>query len=307
MLHGRIVRPRGQGGYGTGAKPLSIDESSIKHIPDAQVVRKGDFVGVVAPKEYDAIQAAAQLKVKWDDTAKLPGSGNLFSAMRAVQTVDALTVNTGNIGNAIGSASKVLSASYTFDYQMHGPIGPPCAVAIVKPDGSGLVMTNTQGVYRLRDQYLAGALGTNNKQIRVQYVEGASAFGHCETDDAACAAAVMSQVLGGTPVRVQFMRWDDNGWDNYGPAQLNDVAWCDRREREDRRDGLHVVGHAGDERAGDRVGADPSRAAHDGHRQCEHEHHERCAVRDREPPGDEQVDAVLEQPCAEDGAAPGSG
>ncbi len=84
-------------------------------------------------------------------------------------------------------------------------------------------MTNTQGVYRLRDQYLAAALGTNNKQLRVQYVEGASAFGHCETDDAACAAAVMSQALGGTPVRVQFMRWDDNGWDNYGPAQLNDV------------------------------------------------------------------------------------
>ncbi len=64
MLHGRIVRPRGQGGYGTGAKPLSIDESSIKHIPDAKVVRKGDLVGVVAPKEYDAIQAASQLKVK---------------------------------------------------------------------------------------------------------------------------------------------------------------------------------------------------------------------------------------------------
>jgi CO/xanthine dehydrogenase Mo-binding subunit len=84
-------------------------------------------------------------------------------------------------------------------------------------------MTNTQGVYRLRDQYLPDALGMDGKLLRVQSVEGASAFGHCETDDAACAAAVMSQVLGGTPVRVQFMRWDDNGWDNYGPAQLNDV------------------------------------------------------------------------------------
>ena len=223
MLHARVVRPRGQGGYGTGAKPLSIDESSIKHLPGAKVVRVGDLVGVIAPHEYDAIQAAAQLKVKWDDTAKLPGSGNLYGAMRATQTTDALTVNTGNVGTAFASAAKVLSASYTFDYQMHGPIGPPCAIAIVRPDGSGLVMTNTQGAYRLRDSYLADALGMNTKNIRVQYVEGASAFGHCETDDAACAAAAFSMQLNGTPIRLQFMRWDDNGWDNYGPAQLNDV------------------------------------------------------------------------------------
>ena len=59
MLHGRVVRPRGQGALRQGAKMLlSVDESSIKHIAGAQVVRKGDFIGVVAPKEYDAIQAA---------------------------------------------------------------------------------------------------------------------------------------------------------------------------------------------------------------------------------------------------------
>ena len=88
MLHGRVVRPHGQGAYGTGAKPLSIDESSISHIPNAKVVRRGDFVGVVAPKEYDAIQAAAQLKVTWQESATLPGDGNLFGAMRAQQTTD---------------------------------------------------------------------------------------------------------------------------------------------------------------------------------------------------------------------------
>src|SRR5882757_3161110 len=36
MLHGRVVRPRGQGAYGDGAKPLSIDESSIAGIPGAR-------------------------------------------------------------------------------------------------------------------------------------------------------------------------------------------------------------------------------------------------------------------------------
>ena len=67
MLHGRVVRPRGQGPFGTGAPIVSVDESSIAHIPGAQVVRQGDFLAVVAPNEYDAIQAAAQLKVTWKD------------------------------------------------------------------------------------------------------------------------------------------------------------------------------------------------------------------------------------------------
>ena len=79
MLHGRIVRPRGQAAYGTGAPVLAVDASSIKSLPNVQIVRKGDFVGVVAPREYDAIQAAAQLKVTWQETPTLPGAGNLSS------------------------------------------------------------------------------------------------------------------------------------------------------------------------------------------------------------------------------------
>jgi len=55
MLHGRVVRPRGQRAYGSGAKVAGIDESSIAKIPGAGVVRRGDFVGVVAEREWDAV------------------------------------------------------------------------------------------------------------------------------------------------------------------------------------------------------------------------------------------------------------
>ena len=90
MLHGRVVRPRGQSVYGFGAPIVSIDESSIKHLPDVQIVRKSDFLGVVAPHEYDAIQAAAQLKVKWaDPPAVLPGGGNEFAADAGTRRVPA--------------------------------------------------------------------------------------------------------------------------------------------------------------------------------------------------------------------------
>ena len=82
-VHGRPVRPRGQGdvlavaadGRAANYRLLSVDESSIKHIAGAQVVRRGDFVGVVAPTEYAAVQGAAQLKVQWPEAARCPESG----------------------------------------------------------------------------------------------------------------------------------------------------------------------------------------------------------------------------------------
>jgi nicotinate dehydrogenase subunit B len=77
MLHGRVVRPRGQRAYGTDAEPLHIDEASVADIP-ARVVRLGDFLGVVAEREWDAIKAARDLKVTWQESVALPGNGDLF-------------------------------------------------------------------------------------------------------------------------------------------------------------------------------------------------------------------------------------
>jgi nicotinate dehydrogenase subunit B len=228
MLHGRVVRPRGQSAYdGKGANLLSIDESSISHIPNVQIVRKGNFLGVVAPQEWDAIQAAAQLKVTWaDPSIPLPGDGNLFGTMRAAgnagQTIDTRVTNTGNVGNAFASAAKVVSATFTAQHNYHGPIGPHAAVADVTPAGA-LIMAHVKDAYNGTRAEVAAVLGLPVNLVRVKYYEGASAFGSGAIHvDAADAAAVMSQAVG-KPVRVQFMRSDDHGWDNYGTTQLIDV------------------------------------------------------------------------------------
>jgi nicotinate dehydrogenase subunit B len=217
MLHGRVVRPRGQGPYGAGAPIVSIDASSIKQIPNVQIVRVGDFLGVVAPREYHAIQAAAQLKVQWKDSPILPGSGNLFGTMLTQQTTDAVKVNTGNVGTGFAQAATTLQSSYTVDYQMHGSIGPTAAVANVGPN-SALVMCSAQDLYELRP-LLAQVLGMAETQVRVQFYDSSGCFGHNTQYDSAQAAAIMSQQVG-APVRVQFMRWDEHGWDQYGPAAL---------------------------------------------------------------------------------------
>jgi nicotinate dehydrogenase subunit B len=220
MLHGRIVRPRGQGAYGTGAKALSVEESSIGNIPGARVVRKGDFIGVVAEREWDAVKAARALKVTWQVNATLPGNAKLYETMRAAKTTDTVVVDKGDVAAGFTQAAHVASATYHLPYQAHLPFGPNCALADVGADGA-LVMSSTQDVYNSRAM-LATALGLPVEKVRVQYYEGSGTFGHSCYEDAAQAAAIMSQAVG-RPVRVQFMRWDEHGWDNFGPAHVAEV------------------------------------------------------------------------------------
>jgi len=227
MLHGRIVRPRGQGAYGDGTNPqlLSVDESSVAHIPNVKVLRKGNFLAVVAPKEYDAIQAQAVLKVKWGNLPTLPSTGNLFKQMRdhvnSGQAVTATNVNMGNVDAAFTGAAHVVSQTYEYPYNGHMPIGPTCCVADVQSSGQTTIFSNTQNAYSTRAS-VAGVLGVDLSKVRVIYYEGSSVYGNAPYDDAAEAAAIMSKLVG-KPVRLQFMRWDEHGWDNYGPPQLMDV------------------------------------------------------------------------------------
>ena len=222
MLHGRVVRPFGQGAVDQGAKLLSVDQSSIKHIDGAQVVVVGNFVGVVAPKEWAAIQAASQLKVKWDEAPTLSGHGNLASALKnpANQAGDGIAAQSGDIGAGLAGATKVLSQSYFTAYQAHVPVGPNCAVADVR-GSQATVLCMAQGPYTTRAA-IAGALKLPATAVRVQVYPASSSYGHGTYDDASISAALMSQAIG-KPVRVQFMRWDDHGWDQYGPAQVTDI------------------------------------------------------------------------------------
>src|SRR5262249_38608679 len=135
--------------YGVGAKIVSVDDASIKGIPGVRVVRRGDFLGVVAEKEWDAIRAARQLKVVWESTSALPGGDKLYERMRAATTKDEVVLERGNVASTLMSAPHVVSFSAKAPYQAHAPFGPNCAVADVKA-GSALVMCSTQDVYATR-------------------------------------------------------------------------------------------------------------------------------------------------------------
>jgi CO/xanthine dehydrogenase Mo-binding subunit len=233
MLHGRWVRPRGQGPYLTDgfAKPLSVDTASIAHIPDAKVVQVGDFVGVVAPKEYNAIQAAEQLKVTWADSPILPGSASRISQLRAADSAGQIPArivsNVGNYNAAFAGAAKTLSASFYASDRGHNPIGPGCAIADYMPATGGgadslTVYSNTQNVESCA-QDLATTFGLPLTNVRVVFYEGSSSFGNgWHAFDIAEAAALLSREVN-APVRLQLMRWDEQGWTRYGQAFLTDL------------------------------------------------------------------------------------
>jgi CO/xanthine dehydrogenase Mo-binding subunit len=234
MLHGRLVRPRGQAAYGADPAIVSLDPSSISHIPGARVLQKGNFLGVVAPKEYSAIQAAAQLKVKWADAPAVAPVANLFANWRAQDSAGQAVasravhqatdydynINPDRVDAALASAASVVTATYKYHYAGHLPIGPNCCVADVTPNGA-IIYNNTQAAYTTRTR-VAAVLGVPPNTVRVKYYEGSSVYGYSGYDEAAEAAAVMSQ-LAGAPVRLQYMRWDEHGWDFYGPPQMMDI------------------------------------------------------------------------------------
>jgi nicotinate dehydrogenase subunit B len=217
MLHGRVVRPRGQGPYGVPEKVVSIDESSIRNIKGARVLRKGDFVGVVAANEQDAIQAATQLKVKWAESKTMPGTGNLWGKFKETKTNDRYARNTGSISKGLAAAAKQAEAEYQVDYQAHASMGPSAGVADVRPDGA-TVWGASQSIYGTRTS-VAALLGMPQDKVKVIFAEGAGCYGRNLQDDAALAAALMSQ-LAGKPVRVQLTRDQEHGWEFYGPATL---------------------------------------------------------------------------------------
>lgn len=245
MLHGRVVWPRGQGAHGqSNPTVVGIDESSIADIPGVRIVRRNNFVGVVAEREWDAVRAARQLDVTWEPfAAVLPGHEGLFESFRAAETDDLIDTDRGDVEAALPHSAHVVAATYRGPYQSHGTMAPNCAVADVTADAA-LVMCSDQAIYSTRSN-VARLLGMPIEQVRVQYYEGSNTYGSSCYRDAALAAAILSQEVG-APVRLQLSREDELGWDNYGPALLSEIrAGIDAEARLVALDYQAWVGSAG--------------------------------------------------------------
>jgi nicotinate dehydrogenase subunit B len=231
MLHGRVVRP-----YGIGASLLSVDETGLKDIPGfVQVVRRDNFLGVVAETEWAAIEAAAKLgstlspsgadaaQAKWSDWDGLPPMEQIWDVVRTTAVgSNYAAASQGSVDIALASLTggRTIKATYKTPFQMHGSIGPSCAIADVKSDRATF-WSGTQMPHQTRRD-MAKILGIPLQNVDLIWFEAAGGYGRNGLDHVVADAGVMSQAVG-RPVRVQWMRWDEHGWEPKGPPIVQDL------------------------------------------------------------------------------------
>ena len=216
MLHGRVVRPPA-----AGATVMSVDESSVEGMPGlVKVMVKKNFVGVVAEKPWQALQAAEKLKVTWSSGSGLANAANFYEQLRNQKpTRDILLVESKDLEQKMAEAAAVVKATYLHPYQAHGSMGSSCAVADVQGD-KATIWSPTQGVWYQRST-AAMVLGLKPENVRVIFRRGSGCYGLNAADTVTYDAALLSQAAG-KPVRVQLTRKDEMAWENYGNAFLMD-------------------------------------------------------------------------------------
>ncbi|MCI0754993.1 xanthine dehydrogenase family protein molybdopterin-binding subunit [Teichococcus vastitatis] len=215
MVHARVVRPPAP-----GATLLALDSASVERMPGVlAVVRNGSFLAVVAGKEWQAIKAMRALSAdaQWQLGPLLPKQEEIFDTLRSLPSQNITILD--NRRSVEGA--RRLHARFTRAYQAHGSIGPSCALA-QWVDGAVTVWTHTQGVYPDRAA-IAEMLRLPLEKVRLVHAEGSGCYGHNGADDAAADAALIARAVPGRPVRLQWMREQENAWEPLSPGMVTEI------------------------------------------------------------------------------------
>ena len=216
MVHARVVRP-----FAYGGKLLSVDIGAAERLPGVlKVVRDGSFLGVIAEREHQATVAMRELSAgaKWAPGRKLPEQAHIAEVLQQLPAQDLVILDRPGTSAA---PMRRLEASYSRPYLAHASIGPSCAVAVFQ-HGRLTVWTHSQGVFPLR-RAVAAMLRMPEAQVRCIHREGAGCYGRNGADDAAADAALLARAFPERPVRLQWMREQEQECEPYGPAMVTRV------------------------------------------------------------------------------------
>lgn len=215
MLHARVVRPPSY-----GAQLAAVDSAAVERMPGVMsIVRDGNFLAVVAEREYQAIKAMRSLAAgsKWQEQSTLPKQAELAATLSGLPSQE-FRIFEKPESSPPDAAATALEATYTRPYVAHASIGPSCAVAQLR-DETLTVWTHTQGVYPDR-QAIAEMLSLPPDRVHCIHVQGSGCYGHNGADDAAGDAALIASKMPGRPIRVQWMREQEFAWEPFGPAMV---------------------------------------------------------------------------------------
>ena len=217
MVHARIIVPPS-----LKATISAIDTATVEKLPGVlKVHRDGNFLAVIAAREYQAVVAmnALAAATTWAELETLPDPNTIYEHLKSLPARNDVILN--HVG-PIPSGGKILSATFKRPYQMHGSIGPSCAIAQFKDDAL-TVWSHGQGMFPLQAA-VAELLRMPKEKVRCIHVEGSGCYGHNGADDAGAGAALLAVAFPGRPVRLQWMRDQEHTWEPYGPVMLSEIS-----------------------------------------------------------------------------------
>jgi nicotinate dehydrogenase subunit B len=216
-VHARIIVPPS-----LKATISAIDTATVEKLPGVlKVHRDGNFLAVIAAREYQAVVAmnALAAATTWAELETLPDPNTIYEHLKSLPARNDVILN--RVG-PIPSGGKILSATFKRPYQMHGSIGPSCAIAQFKDDAL-TVWSHGQGMFPLQAA-VAELLRMPKEKVRCIHVEGSGCYGHNGADDAGAGAALLAVAFPGRPVRLQWMRDQEHTWEPYGPVMLSEIS-----------------------------------------------------------------------------------
>ena len=217
MVFGKVLRPAGY-----NATLVSVDTGAAEKIPGVQVVRDGDFVGVVADDVWTAEQALLKIDAKWQVPAQI-SNAELFAALKKGAGDDGAS----EIEAALAGADIKLAQTYTVAYIAHAPLEPRAAVA-EWADGKLTVWTGTQRPFGVKDD-LAKAFRLAASQVRVLMPDMGSGYGGKHTGECAVEAARLAKAAG-KPVKLVWTREEEFTWAYFRPAGVMEIRSSVKRD-----------------------------------------------------------------------------
>ena len=233
MLHGRVVRP-----YGIEARLLSVDESGLQDIPGfMQVVRRGATSWASSRKPSGARSRRPRSwarcwsrrgrthgQAKWSDLGRSAGDerplGNGCADRRGKDIIGGQPWPRSTLALRDGAENTQGNLS-------HAIRNPWLDRPVLADRRCGRVTRNVLG----RHPDAARGAARHGRAARTFRSKTSSCagsrlparYGRNGLEPVIADAAIMSQAVG-RPVRVQWMRWDEHGWEPKEPPIVQDLA-----------------------------------------------------------------------------------
>lgn len=212
MLHARVVR-----GPSYGTRLVAPQLAAARSMPGVvAVVRNGQFMAVVARKEWQAIQAMRVAQqgdyVRTDPPLPAEDGPHRLQKLASREIV----VEATHDGER--RRSRTIGASYSRPWYSHGSIGPSCAVAHFE-DGELTLWSHSQGVFDMH-RAVAELVGLPPEKVRCIHSPSAGCYGQNGADDVTAEAAIIAMAVPGQPIRLQWMREQEFGWEPCGCAMV---------------------------------------------------------------------------------------